>query len=196
MNSVILHHPKGELHPYTTAKHYDPAVKAEVYEAFMKTDKDLVELALEHGVAKEVISAWSKEGQWLDRKKEVDRELMRIADEKYKVFILENRLPVLRRQIRISGKLENAIEQVIDEELKTPSGKDDSLNDMKLKRMAEALAAVTQVSTKAIGLADTIVQNNGNPGGRVPLVAIGIGPQVPGERTNEGPSITVREIEQ
>lgn len=191
-SSKLMVHPSRE-HPYTTVKKYDPAVKAKIYDDFMNTDKDLGEIAIEHGVDRSVIATWSKEGGWLERRKAHEEELMRVADAKYRQFVQDNKIPILRRQVRISEKLENAIEQVVEDELKNPTGKDGGLNDMKLKRMAEAMAAVSGVSAKAIGLADTIVQNNGGSGGKVPLVAIGIGPQLPGERTQE-PTINVSEV--
>lgn len=183
--------------PYTTVKHYDPGDKAKAYELFMTTDRDLTDIAIELGVSREVISAWSTQGAWLERRKAVERELMQAADEKYKAFVMENKLPVLRRHIRISGKMENAIEQIIDEEIKAAAEQGKPMDDKLIRRMADALAAVTGVSAKAIGLADTVVQNNGPGSGRVPLVAIGIAPQLPSERTGDGrPTIEVREVEQ
>ena len=182
--------------PYTTLKNYDPVDKTRAYELFMTTDRDLTDIAIELGVNREVISAWSREGEWLARRKTFEAELMRAADEKYKAFVMENKLPVLRRHIRISGKMENAIEQIIDEEIASAEKDGKPMDDKLIRRMADALAAVTGVSAKAIGLADTIVQNNGPGGGRVPLVAIGISPQLPSERTGNGPTIEVREIEQ
>lgn len=188
---------RAEGTEYTTVKHYDPKVKAAVYDDFMNTDKDLLELALEHSVAKHVISAWSREGGWLERRKEVEAELMRAADEKYRAFVQENKLPVLRRHVRISGKMENAIEQIIDAEIAACEAEGKPMDDKLIRRMADALAAVTGVSAKAIGLADTIVQTNGPGAGRVPLVAIGITPQIPSERTGGGmPAITITEVEQ
>ena len=179
---------------YTTPKHYVPELKAAVYEGFMNTNKTVDELALEHKVGRDVIAAWSKSGGWMERRKAIEAEIMRMSDDKYKMLVMENKVPVLRMHLRISGKLESAIEQVVDDELASPSGKGGAINDMKLKRMAEALAAVTTVSTKALGLADTVIENNAAGGGRVPLVAIGIGPSLPGERTMQ-PSITIQEVE-
>lgn len=181
---------------YTTVKHYDPKVKAAVYHDFMNTNKDLVEIAIEHGVDRHVISAWSKEGGWLERRREIEKELMRAADDQYRAFVTENKIPVLRRQTRISGKLELAIEQLLEEELKNPTGKEGQVNSMVIKRLAESLAAVSGVSTKALGIADTVVETNSQGGGRVPLVAIGIGPSLPSERTMEKPTITIQEVEQ
>jgi len=180
---------------YTTVKHYDPEVKARMYNEFLTSNKDPSELAIEFNVPRHVIAAWVKEGGWLERKREVEKDLIKAYEDQYRQVLRENKLPVIRRHLKLGQQLEEAIGEVIEEELRSPSGKDGRVNDMKLKRMAEALVASSSVTAKAVGLADTIVQNiDAQNGGRVPLVAIGIGPQLPSERTNM-PSIEVREVE-
>lgn len=181
--------------PFTTVKRYDPADKARAYEMFMGSDKDAADIAVELGINRAVIATWAREGGWVAKRKEIELELMRMADEKYRAFVTENKLPVLRRQVRISGKIEVAIEQIIDDEISKADKEGRAVDDKLIRRMSEALATVSGVSTKAVGLADTVIENNSQGGGRVPLVAIGIGPQVPQDQGNRGPTIEVREVD-
>ena len=176
---------------YTTVDRYDPALKVKAFELFMHTDRDLLDIATELEVGREVIASWVREGGWVKRRKDAEQELMKAADDKFQAFVMENKLPTIRRHARISGKLEEAIEQVIDGEIKRAEKADKPLDDKLLKRMADALAAVTAVSGRAVGLADAIVQKGAPMGGRVPLVAIGMFPRIPADRTGDGQTITI-----
>ena len=110
---------------FTTAAHYDPKVKAEAYELYLTTDYTIADIAIAVGVASAVVSAWAQKGGWRNRKLELEREEMHKAEDAYRKIILANRAPLATRHIRISAKLEEAVEMFADK-LKTGGAFSDS----------------------------------------------------------------------
>lgn len=182
--------------PHTTVKRYDPRVKAEAYERFLTSDMDLIDIAIVTGVPKHVVAAWANEGSWTRRKEELELELLRSAESKYRNFLLEHKIPTLERHIKASAEIENQVMQLV-KRAQEAVDEGTSLKEASstLKRLAETLAAVTGVSARATGMADKVVQQQigaaeqGRPG-KTPLVAIGIAPKLARET-----EITVTEVQ-
>ncbi len=174
---------------FTTPTKYAPAVKARAYELYLNTDLDTTDIAIDVGVPRSTVSAWAREGHWLDRKREIEQELMQRSEDSYRQLIIRNRKPVLERHLRISEKLEKAIEKVIDE-----ATRDDGVpSDIKLKRLAEALSSATGISARAAALSDkpfgdVRALDDRDKQAKVPLIMIGIQPQA---SPDNAPPITV-----
>jgi transposase-like protein len=156
---------------FTTVENYDPRVKAQAFNSFLTTDLSLSDIALDLGVSSKVVASWSRKGGWLERKKEIETELFKSAEDQYRRLIVEHRVPTMLRHLRVSGKLEEGIEKVIDEETKD----DRTPNDMKLKRMAEALSSSATVSARAAGISEKpFSDHESEKQGKVPLIAINV----------------------
>lgn len=169
----------GELvkRPFTTVKNYDPKVKAEAYDMFLNTDMDLTDIAIKVGVSKSVIAAWSRDGGWAKHKEDLELELFRSAESKFRNFFLEYKLPTLIRHIETAKMLEEQIAAI----LKKAQDKNKTLDATELRRLSESLASVTNVSARAVGIGDKGALERVAPkqdpyGGKRPLVAIGIAP--------------------
>lgn len=175
---------------FTTAGNYDPKLKAKAYDLFLSTDLSVTDIAIDLGLARPVLAYWIAKGAWSKRKREIEAQEMDRAEDNYRRLIIQNRGPVVERHLRVSGKLEKAIEKVIDEALK-----DDGIpSDMKLKRLAEALSSATGVSARAAAISDKPFSDenrNNDSGGKRPLVTIGLNVQAPPEAPM--PSVTVTE---
>ena len=115
------------------------------------------------------------------------------AENKFRDFMLENKLPTMQRHLRVAGKIEEAVERFMDQELK-----DDQVpKSMDLKRMAETLASATTVSARAVGLSDkpqeTVSERDNKRKERRPLVVIGVNAQAPPGTRMEPVTINVSE---
>ena len=180
---------------YTTVKHFDPQDKVTAYDMYMNSDKDMTDIAVELGIKRDVIAEWAKRGGWQMRKAQMVEELLRAADDRIKLFLVENRLPTLRRHLSAGKKLEVAIELAIDEIMARAEQEGRPLDTLALKRLAEALASVTNVTARAVATADILQQASAQGGaGRQPLVMIGVMPQAPAQ-AGQGPVIEVHEEE-
>jgi len=164
--------------PFTTATSYDPKVKADAYEKFLNSDMDLTDLAIYAGVSKSVIAAWSKSGGWAKRKEDLELELMRSAESKYRGFLMEYKLPTVIRHIETARLLEEQIAKILQAAAKEGG----EINSTELRRLSEALASATSVSARAVGMGEKNVseqvarQDPSN--GKRPLIAIGITPRL------------------
>lgn len=149
---------------------YEPAVKAQAYELYMNSDCTPTEIAVQLAIPEKLARSWVRRGKWRERKDEILTEFMQQADDRYRQVLARHRVPVVERHLRVSQKLEELIEQTI------ASKGDGPVNEMSLKRLAEALASVTGVSARAAAVNDRaldpvpVLQGTG----KVPLVAIGI----------------------
>jgi transposase-like protein len=162
---------------YTTVDSYDPKVKAKAYELFLTTDLSMTDIAIDLGISSKVVASWSRQGKWMNRKKEVEMELFKSAESDYRALVVQNRVPVVKRHLRISEKVEESIERVLDEILK-----DEGIpNDMKVKRMAEALSVVSAVSARAAGVTDRPFSDNLDEDGnkKVPLIMVNVQASAP-----------------
>lgn len=157
---------------FTTPEYYDPKVKAKAYELFLTTDLNLTDIAMDLGVKKHVVAIWSKEGNWIARKREIESELFKSAEDKYRALISQNRAPVVERHLKLTKTLEETIGKVLDETLQ-----DDGLpSDMKLKRLAEALSTSAAVSARAAGITDKPFSEDSEDGNKrkVPLIMLNV----------------------
>lgn len=185
---------------FTTAAHYDPKVKAEAYELYLTTDYTIADIAIAVGVASAVVSAWAQKGGWRNRKLELEREEMHKAEDAYRKIILANRAPLATRHIRISAKLEEAVEMFADK-LKTGGVFSDSEMKAisKLKQLAEALTGASGVGARAVGLSDrpsrdplADAEEGRKANKRTPLIVVGVtAVSAPGSE-RRGPEITLR----
>lgn len=174
---------------FTTPTRYDPKVKARAYHLYLNTDLAPDDIAIDVAVPKSVVLSWARDGKWRDRKLELEREVLARAEDSYRQLIIANRKPVLERHLRVGAKLEEAIEKVLDE-----ATRDDGLpSDMKLKRLAEALASATGITARAAAISDKPFGETMSGGGdkpkKTPLVVIGVTAQVSPD--NAPPPITV-----
>ena len=170
---------------FTEVDRYDPKLKAKAYDTYLSTSLGPQEIAIDLGLPARVVVAWIRKGKWKDRKKEVEMELFRSAEDKYRRIITEHRAPTVERHLRIAKKLEEGIEQVIEHETSDP---DRVPNGAMLKRMAEALSAATGVSARAAAISDKPFTENAEEArkGKQPLVVIGV-------QVSKSDQITVRE---
>lgn len=180
---------------FTTPACYDPAVKQRAYDLFLSSNMSAVDIAIDTGLPQHVVASWIRTGGWRERKKEIDAELMKDAEDRYRRLVVEKRLPVVERHLRVSEKLETAIEKNID--IATEDGA--VPNDMKLKRLAEALVSATGVSARAAAISDKPFSDSDEKDGKNkkrPLIIIGVTAQPsPGFQRPDPVTVTVDESE-
>lgn len=182
---------------FTTPTKYAPPVKARAYELYLNSDLDTTDIAIDVGVPRSTVATWAREGHWLERKQEIEHELMQRSEDSYRQLILRNRKPVLERHLRISEKLEEAIEKVIDD-----ATRDDGVpSDIKLKRLAEALSSATGISARAAAISDKPFgdmskDGRGDNPPKTPLIMIGIRPQASPDHAPPPIEVTLEETDQ
>lgn len=168
--------------PLTTSRNYDPRVKARALELYLTTDLTLTDISIELEVPEKAIAAWSKSDNWVGKRNALEQEFVLRAENSYRRFIAEKRTKVAERHERIAQKLEQAIEDTIEQ--RTADGQ---VPEATLKRLAEALSSVTGVSARAVGIGTASnnlarLNEEANQGPqRQPLVMIGIGGSLPPE---------------
>ena len=192
--------------PLTTVKHYDPRVKARAYELYLLTDMTPKDISIDLQVAERVILAWAVEGKWLDRKQQLEVEALMRADNSYRRFMADKRPEVAQRHVEIAEKMQKAITTLLDQALTDP----ENMKAADIKRLAEALASVTGVDARAVGIgtpdaarAMALAQQRGLEGGassssggnnRQPVLVVNLRPTVPADKEikqNEGKVIDV-----
>lgn len=171
---------------FTSVDYYDPKVKAAAYDKYLSSDLSLTDIALDLAVPSSVVGEWSVKGKWKDRKHEIEMELFRSAEDKYRHLVMTVRVPVLERHLRVSGKLEQAIESAVDE-LNRSGDVGSKGHSMELKRLTESLSAATSVSARAAGISekffgDALRQSDADGGGKRPLITLNVNPQLAPER--------------
>ncbi len=194
---------KGDLvqgSEFTTATCYDPKVKARAYELYLTSDYTLTDIAIAVGVGKQVVQTWANKGGWRNRKLELEQEEIHRAEDKYRQIILANRAPVAERHIRISGKLEEAVETFADKLKEGALFSDSEMKAIsKLKQLAEALTGASGVGARAVGISDrpnmdpAESSKQGAKNKRQPLIVIGVTAQPAPGREGQMPQVTVKE---
>lgn len=177
----------------TTVDDYAPELMAKAYDLYLSSNLTTVDIAIDLGLPQKVVASWVRRGGWKEKKREATTELMLAAENKFRDFMLENKLPTMQRHLRVAGKIEEAVERFMDQELK-----DDQVpGSMDLKRMAETLASATTVSARAVGLSDkpqeTVSERDNKRKERRPLVVIGVNAQAPPGTRMEPVTINVSE---
>ena len=154
---------------FTTAVDYAPAVKAKAYELFLHTNLDLVDIAIDLSIPAKVVAQWSRDGGWRKRKEELEMELFRSAEDKYRRFVIEKRQPTIERHLRVAEKLELAIEETLAER-----AKDGNVSERTLVALTKAFSEVTGVSARAAAITDTPFSDaNGGKKQLTPVILIG-----------------------
>ena len=172
---LVESNPENKL---TTAKHYDPVVKAKAYELFLTTSMDLTDLAVSLNVPVHVIGAWSKTGGWLKRKGEIETELFNSAEDKYKQFIIKHKVATVTRHLQMCETIEGLVQTMADKMKNNP----DTVTAVSLEKLTKALSNATAVSARAVGITDKIIgsvqdiKQQGNQG-LPPLIVFNAGPQ-------------------
>lgn len=177
-------------------------LKAKAYELFLEDTSDLVDVAIALGLKRNQVLRWSKEGGWVQRKLELEREALRAVEMRYREFIVTKRLEVAKQHLKDAGDLQAAIAAVVADRTRPgDDGKPAIVSDMTLKRLAEALSAVTGVSARAVGLSEKPLQDMLDSAeqaadGRKPLVLIGIqGAVRPPAAEEPAINVTVKEAQ-
>lgn len=141
------------------------------YELFLQSDLDTTDIALELGISSKVVASWARKGKWLERRRAIEDEEMKVADAKYRAVVREHRVPTVLRHLEVSAKLETGIGTVLDAELakELPDSRE-------LERMSRALAASTGVSARAAGITEKPHEDTLQTQGRVPLILLNVVP--------------------
>lgn len=156
--------------PFTSVEFYDSKVKARAFDLFMNSGFDPVDIAMDTGVPQTVVASWILDGKWVERKRSIEAELYKAAEQKYRMFLMEHRLPTITRHLMSSKKLEDVIVKKIDSMAKLDI---ERVKPGELKQTAEALASTTAVAQRALGASDA--QGIGATGeAKRPLVLIGV----------------------
>ena len=165
----------------TLVRTYPPEVKAKIYELYLTTNQSFQELSIGSGVPMSTISYWIHAGEWRKKKEQLEVQLFKEADSKYRKFLEEKKLPVAQRHESIAAGIEIKIGEAADK-----IEADDPKAIGKLAQVSKALNEVSAVSARAVGLSDRPYDNEFNQSGnrKVPLVMIGI---------QGTPAVTVKE---
>lgn len=166
--------------PFTTVENYDPKDKAQAYDLYLNSDMDIVDISIKLGIQHRVIASWAREGKWSVKRQELEQEMMKRADSKYRKFLVEHRIPTLQRHLEISTMMEEQIRKILQAAEQT--GK--PVNTQELKRLADSMSASSMVSARASGIAEKLIErttdSSGSGQGKRPMIAIGITPTLAG----------------
>lgn len=163
---------------FTTPKHFDPKVKAKAYELYLSSDLAPTEIALTLAIPTETLLTWAKQGAWMKRRQDIETSLMLSAESAYRKFIVQNRMEVLERHLRVSKKLEELAEKLADD-LNEGRPVDKNVS-MTLKRLAESLSSVTGISARAAAINDRpeVLPRQEGGSSKRPLVVLNMQPSV------------------
>ena len=179
----------------TKALTYPPAMVQQAYDAYLSGNMDLERIALDVEVSLDVLRGWVRDGNWRERKREVDLELFQDAENQYRTLVAKNRIPVAERHLRVAGKLEDAVEKLLDKVREEIDSDDPSPKlDMTLRRLSETLSAATTVSARAGGVTEKLAEAAGHSGHqKQPLVVVNVTPGVSRGERDVTPAVTVSE---
>lgn len=160
----------------TTVDHFDPTLKAKAFEQFLMTESDLTDIAIDMGIPRSVLAAWSRSEGWRAKKKELEMELLEEVEAKCRAIKSGAKAEELTRQVQLTKKMEAGIEQCLDREL----SKDEGPKSAELRRLAETLSQTTNVSSRALGIKDDplLPESQNAKQSKRPLVMIGITPKL------------------
>lgn len=160
----------------TTVENFDPMLKSKAYEQFLMTESDLTDIAIDTGIPRSVLAAWSRAEGWRAKKKEIELELLEETEAKCRAIKAGAKADELKRQVNLTKKLEKGIEQCIDKELE----KEEGPKSVELRRLAETLSQTTGVSSRALGIKDDplVPETQTSKQSKRPLVVVGISPKL------------------
>lgn len=155
----------------------DPKIMGQAYSLFLESDRDLFDIAIELNLPREVLATWVKRGGWIDRKKQITNDYLRAAEDKYRQYLIQQRLPALMRHQKIGQGLEGMILDVIEKAI--AEGK--TLDPTAIRRLAEAFSSSANVTAKVAELAkkedkEAEARAAGKREAKQPLIVIGGGP--------------------
>jgi hypothetical protein len=159
---------------------FDPTVIAEAYERFLNGDS-FDALAIELSIPKKVLAYHARKGDWLTRRADLLGVMQTEADQRYLDFLARERLPAAERHLRVAGKLEGAIERIVDKLIDIADEDGDiTIDDKRIRRLTESMASISAVSARAAGITDRPAPvGGGNQSvGKQPLIIIGVQPTV------------------
>ena len=180
--------PKVKEPRVTKLDAFDPAKIAAAYNLFLNHDATFESAALELGIPIRVLLQHARKGAWLKKKEEMTRTLELDAEQRYREFLAQNRLPTAKSHLDLSSLLEEGIRRIAEEAIKDGKVPDDKM----IRRLTEALASVTGVSARAAGITDrpAPVASATETQGKQPLIVIGVNPSVAAPAGTETINIT------
>lgn len=131
-----------------------PAAKKPIaFDMYMKghTHKEIIEQA---EVSDFLLKKWIREEKWKDQRNELVEQTQQNFIQKHHRFIMDQRIETMGRHVRISKKLEERIELMVEKKL--ANGEIGHLTDEEVLNIAKALKSATDVSARAVGLSDKI----------------------------------------
>lgn len=167
------------------ASNYPVKLVARAYELFLNSEMGFMEIAMELQVPRVEIARWSKEGNWIERKKAIEKELMYEAESRFRDFRIKNKLVEAKNQLELGKQGEDVIRMLI-EELKKQLSSGKKVSPIHMKQLMDALSAASGVAARAIGLSEQPDEASAvkqAPPARLPIILIGPGtePRVPVE---------------
>ena len=171
--------PKVKPPRKTRRDRYDPEVVARAYELFLEGEEDFATVALQLNVPHRDVLYWARKEKWLERKEELTRTLELGAEQDYRRFLAESRLPTAERHLRIAKNLEELIESELSKlDADGEAGAKD--RTAALRRLSEALASAANISARAAGITDrpAPIESAQSQQQRRPLIMIGVNPTV------------------
>lgn len=176
---------KGDV--MTTEDTYNPEVKAEAYRLFLQRALSLDDIAVMMSLDRSVLAKWSKKEKWMERKKDIEKELMASVELKFKNWELENKYKVAETQLEQAQAIQELVQETLTT-LKELAASDDRMAKSmpgKIKQLADALQACANVGARAVGLgaqgpgAQAFQGQQGGGSGKQPLVIINTQPMLP-----------------
>lgn len=155
--------------------HYTPEQRSQALSLFLVDGMEPAAIALQMQLPLIVIENFAKEDKWLDRRREIEEELVQVTLAAERRLILEHRVKVRRRHLEAAEKLEKRAEDMALDENATDSAH-------KLKSAIEAFASAAGLSAKAAGLEDNEGNVKGGAGVSVtvnPVIMVGAQPRAP-----------------
>jgi len=151
--------------------------RAEAYRLYMHTNLSMEEIAAQVDVPLMELVDMAISGKWKKKRQSAIAEITRRADEEFKQVAVKERLTIMKRHVDLSGKLEQTIDNMLNEiEEADLSLKDKS---MLIKRLAESLSSSSGVGARAVGITEKGInfdQAGDGAAGKVPLVSLNVAP--------------------
>lgn len=124
-------------------------VKATCLAEYLNTSKSLKQIAEEQNINFHTVHMWHRNDKWADRRRKMEKDLEERTVAECVQIASEARAEVMRRHLKVGGKLEDAIEKKLDANAGINAI---PMQPRDLADLGKALKSSGDVSGRAVGL--------------------------------------------
>lgn len=140
----------------------------QAYDLYLNSSASVEDIAAGTGIKRAILAKLIRTRGWATKKRELEREVMVEAENKYREFIIKHKLPTVQRHLDAAERLERAVAS-LSARMEAESARMEGMAEVDprelkalagtLKTLAEALNSASAVSGRSVGLAEKIVDS-------------------------------------